>query len=68
MADNPVASATLSFYWSDRKKCWDLVIRGGSGREAWTWSLECRTTAAMDQGTGWLIAAAARDGLEAQLY
>jgi hypothetical protein len=67
MPENSESTCRVSILWSSRRKQWDIVVGGGDGRRSWTWSFVADCTIALDEGTAYLVGAAVRDALEAQL-
>ena len=67
MAENAESTCRVSILWSSRRKQWDIIVAGGNGVSAWTWTFVADCTVALDQGTAYLVGAAVRDALEAQL-
>lgn len=60
-------TAKVLLYWQERRKCWVAVISGHHGGTRWSWTMDIESTVDLDRGTGWLVLAAIRDALEAQL-
>lgn len=67
MAQQPLHSAEVHLYWSARSKTWSIHVASVGQVPAWVWTLQAETQVPLDSGTGWLIARAIADALEAQL-
>jgi hypothetical protein len=61
-------TATITISWNMRRKCWEIAASGGTAKHAWHWHLFAHSTAALDNGTGYLLAVAVREHLEAELF
>lgn len=64
---NVQTMARVSIMWNARKKVWEITIAGGDGVRSWVWHVDAQTSVALDEGTCWLVVAAVREALEAQL-
>lgn len=60
--------ARIVISWDSRRKDWLIEISSQGVSKRWYWWLRAETTAELDEGTGWLLAQAVKEALEAQLY